>query len=1285
MLRTRRLVMLSHRIQPSRDVNKHRLRLFLASMDTLSLSIIPQRRWSSSETFNDVHFESNTTRNKLWTELDTFRETGQWRQALKLLDRVDKDETLPSLDSSMYERAIAACARMGKVQVLPGLLNNMHVDELIPTSATIDFIIQAYLAKEHWGLIVHLATDAISMGVHLSPAAFYAIMEACGQVKDGDSIVHMMKQLCASGETELTINHYTAAIRAAGIAQRTDIAMSLFVQMEEQDGLRGNSEVFSQLIRCQVLNGDLEQALQSFAAVMQRGLSLDETIYTCAIDALVSNGKHWQATRLFEQMLESGEKHPTIFCLGRAMLAYTGANRSQHAWACWKKIVEINESNPVAMKYDKILQGLTHAKDTQLAVEVFDHIQKMFKPGQIRHGAYTTAIRAHGRLGNTQRAVDLFDKYVESCKGTHRTSRVVGIYLALFNALSRDTKRDPVLNIRDAKRAWEIMTANVPVVLPPAYASLAGVFASTGDIETLETLIKHAEQSWGATAELMHRQEFDEDGDETEAVAVFDGDDVEHGSDNDVLLFNGVISGLCKARDDRTANIEAYLELMLSRRLPITDSIVRATTDACVRFKNWNLMEKLMTMVDVDALKSPEVCVGDTVSKLLEAGKWSLARQWLMFSHRHGLHPPIRRKLDLLREMSENKSKEWRIAYTLANETMSFRRLIQSNVDSVADAADVCMNANRTDLVVKLFDAAAGHSSLRYFRNHQYQMQKSQDASQSLETDVVPVIVPLRLYKYSILALLRQPKDEAADVDDSWRMTKAERICRQMLQVHGKHLDGEALSMAISIKATAGDYDDVGALYESMRALGLQPNSYAQNAAITAFSRQRRIDQVLAICDELKSTLDDNGDVRRVEPNVARSLLLSFALAHEDDALRDAVQNLPGCTMDIALDVLVKINRVADSVEFFNENVSYEMFESLFHDLCQSGHPVLGATLLLKFTRLHGLTKVHPNRVIRVTNALAETGNLVEAEKLLQMYLDGSKGVSLKQMPAYFQQHTMEMLLFIYGEIGHFDAMRALFEKELIAFPLEVAHYEAAMEYCAQSRDELAGAVASLKLFEMLRTQGFIQPSGYTYLLTLQSCLRLERLESANASAVKSTGQIILGDVQEHGFHKTVADELTKQVTSAFKQVEDKNQKVIRRIRKEGGSVDTSVMSPEELARIALFCHRNGMPITVELADKLLKLHLHLPAMLANELAFVKRSLQDGLGVVAALGSQVDGIPTKRVTKNRTVTKTKRVASTFAQQHGDRRRRSKSYQAAVRSATDARWGAVLEPIATNKE
>ncbi|KAI9916037.1 hypothetical protein PsorP6_007739 [Peronosclerospora sorghi] len=94
---------------------------------------------------------------------------------------------------------------------------------------------------------------------------------------------------------------------------------------------------------------------------------------------------------------------------------------------------------------------------------------------------------------------------------------------------------------------------------------------------------------------------------------------------------------------------------------------------------------------------------------------------------------------------------------------------------------------------------------------------------------------------------------------------------------------------------------------------------------------------------------------------------------------------------------------------------------------------------------------VHCNRAAAavewVNNHVAlDTEHFVEAKNLLQLYLDGTHGVLLNQMPPYFQQHTIEMLLFNYGESRYFDALCGFFEKQVMAFPLERAHYEVDMD-----------------------------------------------------------------------------------------------------------------------------------------------------------------------------------------------------------------------------------------------
>ncbi|POM58139.1 hypothetical protein PHPALM_31768, partial [Phytophthora palmivora] len=87
MLRARRLVTLWQRTQPS-DASLQRLSMRLSRVDVSSTCVLSQRRWMSSETFNQVPIETDEGMTKLLEELDGYRETGKWRQALKLLDRV---------------------------------------------------------------------------------------------------------------------------------------------------------------------------------------------------------------------------------------------------------------------------------------------------------------------------------------------------------------------------------------------------------------------------------------------------------------------------------------------------------------------------------------------------------------------------------------------------------------------------------------------------------------------------------------------------------------------------------------------------------------------------------------------------------------------------------------------------------------------------------------------------------------------------------------------------------------------------------------------------------------------------------------------------------------------------------------------------------------------------------------------------------------------------------------------------------------------------------------------
>ncbi|KAI9921164.1 hypothetical protein PsorP6_002468 [Peronosclerospora sorghi] len=193
-------------------------------------------------------------------------------------------------------------------------------------------------------------------------------------------------------------------------------------------------------------------------------------------------------------------------------------------------------------------------------------------------------------------------------------------------------------------------------------------------------------------------------------------------------------------------------------------------------------------------------------------------------------------------------------------------------------------------------------------------------------------------------------------------------------------------------------------------------------------------------------------------------------------------------------------------------------------------------------------------------------------------------------MPPYFQQHTIEMLLFIYGESRDFDALRGLFENQVMAFPLERARYEVSMDYCAQSRDELAGAVTSLKL--LCPAQWLHVPPHAPELLASRAARACARACRAIHGSNPSRGHL------RARVSKSGGNGAREQVTVAVNQVQGKTPKGIRRINRKESAYhaldDERIFSPEELARIALFGHRYGLPMTLKLADKFLQLHPHL-------------------------------------------------------------------------------------------
>ncbi|KAI9917936.1 hypothetical protein PsorP6_013237 [Peronosclerospora sorghi] len=192
-------------------------------------------------------------------------------------------------------------------------------------------------------------------------------------------------------------------------------------------------------------------------------------------------------------------------------------------------------------------------------------------------------------------------------------------------------------------------------------------------------------------------------------------------------------------------------------------------------------------------------------------------------------------------------------------------------------------------------------------------------------------------------------------------------------------------------------------------------------------------------------------------------------------------------------------------------------------------------------------------------------------------------------MPPYFQQRTIEMLLFIYGESRDFDALRGLFEKQVMAF-----RSSARITKWPWTIAPSPGTNSRI-----LRTHARLCPAQWLHVPPHAPELLASRAARACARACRA----IHGSNPSRGHLRARVSNgggngAREQVTVAVNQVQGKTPKGIRRInRKESADHaldDERIFSPEEGARIVLFGHRYGLPMTLELADKLLQLHPHL-------------------------------------------------------------------------------------------
>ncbi|EQC42445.1 hypothetical protein SDRG_00180 [Saprolegnia diclina VS20] len=1091
--------------------------------------------------------------------LREYASEGDWKRALQVMSELDK---AGKTDALSYELAIEACGRDRRIDAMQALKDTMEKDKIVPSTGTIDLFVQLYMHLNQPEKLVELGIQRLRANEPMSLAAYHSMIDACCSLR---SIPYAEEILQSLGEhaawaTPLGCDEFAALIRCFGICQRADFAMHALFTMQDR-GIEPNVEVYTQLVRAHISLGGMNQALHVFSLCNQQGIVLGESIHAATIGALCEKKAFWLATELFADM-EAKKVEASHYCLSKMILAYIRTNNRDGAYEIWRRIQSRDRPATIAT-YMGIMSDCVVTGELDILLLAFHELQSHYDV--LPPAAYSFAIRAHGRKGNTADAIEMMEALIRA-NGCPQDATT---YIAIFNALARSSvDRSVDQNRHDIVKYWDLMMRHVSNLQAPAFASAAGAFASCGDVDSLKKLIEHTKS---------------------------------HLPGSESLLYSGAISGFSKANADYTGYIRDCITEMLENGIALNDAAVRAASDAYVKHACWDDVAHLIKKMDPKAFNRPEGVIGDVISKLLDAQNWPVARFAINSAHAMHIDPHIRSKPYHLQVLANNtnESPEWRIAYSLALETVSFGTINEEHVYAVCNAMKVLFRAEKYNLMARLWYALkaknqlplpidaykciviaslesgfehsaimAADEMLAMFSEHHADIVDSTDVS-----DVFSVIIStfaqykhdevvLKLFEamasfnltpnaYAFVAALKAYSN-LGRTDQIPTLLASFEECISASKYNVDEL-AEIFSSVISTAATAGDDALIIAMYEHMEAFDMTPNSYAYNAIIRAYSRRGSLDRVAAI----QAAMTQDG--KKVNDRVVESLLKSYILANDVTNVLATMQQFQ-FTGDRALLTFLQCNQPQPVVDFL---------KAQGHAHQKHGHIVERVspamqTSALKWLLKRGATMEAADAcTFLLQNGYRVTGHVFET-LLDQLSYHGAYDLGTALLDLYNEKRSyvkntdsvVESTIILYSNGGKYDHIRDLLTSPRRLF--DTNQYALGMGLCVDS-----GAHAhALAIFESLRHR-FVEPNGQVFCLALESCMVLNKPDGARQ---------ILQDVARNRFDSKLQSELNRRL--AFS------------LTPEARTIDPDLT--DKVAKFALFLEDHGFPITKTFSDKLL-------------------------------------------------------------------------------------------------
>lgn len=403
------------------------------------------------------------------TLLNGYCKEGNLHQALVLHAEMVRNGLSPNVVT--YTSLINSMCKSGNLNRAMEFFDQMHVRGLRPNEKTYTTLIDGFSQHGFLDEAYRLLNEMTKNGFMPSIVTYNALIKGhCtgGRVEEAVGVLHGMARKGLAPD----VVSYSTIISGFSRSQELDKAFDTKREMVEK-GVLPDTITYSSLIHGLCEQRRITEACELFQEMLSRGMSPDEFTYTTLINAYCTEGDIPQALRLHDEMIQKGFLPDVV----TYSVLINGLNKQARTMEAKKLLLKLfyDESVPSDVIYNTLIENCTNIEFQNVAAllkgfcmkglmneadRVFElMLQRNHVPNE---AVYDIIIHGHSKVGNVQKAYDLYKKMVHSGFVPH-TVTIIVLVKALHTAGMNEELSQVIENILRSCRLSDAELAKVLV------------------------------------------------------------------------------------------------------------------------------------------------------------------------------------------------------------------------------------------------------------------------------------------------------------------------------------------------------------------------------------------------------------------------------------------------------------------------------------------------------------------------------------------------------------------------------------------------------------------------------------------------------------------------------------------------------------------------------------------------------------------------------------------------------------------------------------------------------